>query len=162
MTLVFIILAGLLFCFGFVLLFGAPYLPTMKKQINTALDISGIEKGQTMIELGSGDGRVALAAAQRGIKVVGYELNPILVVLSRMRCRKYRGQVTIIWGDFWRADWPPAELIFTFLLPKYMPKLNTKINAYKHRPVSLVSFAFDIKNKEHAKQKDGLFLYKYQ
>ncbi len=44
-------------CFSFVLLFGAPYLPTLKKQIRTTFKLAELSKGDTIIELGCGDGR---------------------------------------------------------------------------------------------------------
>jgi hypothetical protein len=69
--------------------------------------------------------------------------------------------VRVIWGDFWRADWPPAAAIFTFLLPKYMSKLDTKIAHYPHKPVKLVSHAFLIPGRKPTRQKAGVFLYQY-
>jgi 16S rRNA A1518/A1519 N6-dimethyltransferase RsmA/KsgA/DIM1 with predicted DNA glycosylase/AP lyase activity len=148
--------------FGFVTLFGAPYLPTLKKQTEIALDLLEVKNGMTILELGSGDGSVALAAAKRGAKVIGYELNPILVVVSRLRCIKYRKMVRIHLGNYWNKDWPVTDGIFVFLLDKYMKKLDTKIiRQYKGRRVKLVSFAFEIPNKKPAKKKSGMFLYEY-
>jgi hypothetical protein len=147
--------------FSFVVLFGAPYLPVLGPQKTQALDMLGLKPGQTLLELGCGDGRVLRAAAQRGLKVVGYELNPILVVIAFLTTWKYRRQVRIIWGDYWRKDWPEMQGIFTFLLPKYMKKLDTKIMQSKHKPVKLVSFAFEIPGRKPDKQHNGLFLYKY-
>lgn len=151
----------LLACFGGVLLFGAPYLPTLRPQIKTALEMADLKPGQTLIELGSGDGRVLIAAARQGLNVVGYELNPLLVMISWLRTRRYRRHVRIIWGDFWQKDWPEAEAVFTFLLPRYMSKLDKKVIQFYNRPVKLVSFAFKIPGKTLARQKDGVFLYLY-
>lgn len=148
--------------FGFVVLFGAPYLPTLKKQTEIALDLLGVKEGMRILELGSGDGSVALAAAKRGAIVTGYELNPILVVVSRLRCIKYRKQVRIHWTNYWRVNWPPTDGIFVFLLDKYMKKLDTKvIQQYKHKHVKLVSFAFEIPTRKPVKKLGGMFLYFY-
>lgn len=155
-------LAVLVVSFGGVLLFGAPYLPTLRPQINVALDLAGLEAGDTLLELGCGDGRVVLAAARRGLKVVGYELNPLLTSIAWLRTRRYRRQVRIIWGDYWHAAWPPADAIFVFLIQKYMKKLDTKIVQYKHKPVKLASFAFEVPGKQPAKRKAGIFLYRYE
>lgn len=159
---VIIILAVLLVSFGGVLLFGAPYLPTMSKQVVAALELADLKLGQTLLELGCGDGKVVLAAARKGYHVVGYELNPILVLIAKLRTFKYRQNVRIIWGDFWKKPWPPAEAIFVFLLPRYMKKLDTKIIKYKHKPVKLVSFAFEIPARKFTLKKHGVFLYEYQ
>jgi hypothetical protein len=151
----------LLACFGGVLLFGAPYLPTLGKQTETALSLAELEPGDTLLELGCGDAKVVLSAARLGVKVVGYELNPVLAVVAWLRTHRYRQNVQIIWGDFWRKELPEAQAIFVFLLPKYMKKLDTKAMQYKHKPVKLISFAFQIPGKKAEQVKNGLYVYTY-
>lgn len=151
--------------FGFVILFGAPYLPTLKKQTDDALDLLDLKSGQTMLELGCGDGRVAKAAAKRGLRVIGYELNPILVLIAKLNTIKYRGRVQIIWGNYWRKEWPQADGIFVFLLDKYMEKLDKKIiqkTKLQKQPIRLLSYTFKVPGREPDAQKGGLFLYKYK
>ena len=149
-------------CFGGVLLVGAPYLPTLNPQVNKAIELADLKAGDTMLELGCGDGKVIIAAAKQGINVIGYELNPILVLIAWLRTRRYRKQVKIIWGDFWTKPWPPAEAIFTFLLPRYMTKLNKKIIQYDSKPVKLVSFAFAIPDRKVDAEEQGIFVYQYK
>lgn len=156
-----LILIGLVLSFGGVLLVGAPYLPTLRPQISAALELADLRDGQTLLELGCGDGKVLLAAARQGIKVIGYELNPLLAGLAWLRTRRYRKQVRVIWGDFWQKSWPDAEAIFVFLLPKYMPKLDKKISLDIARPVKLVSFAFTIPGRQPTGEKAGVYLYTY-
>lgn len=157
-----LVLVGVFFTFGFVILCGAPYLPTKKDQINEAIKLMNLRKGQTLLELGCGDGRLQRACAKKGIKSIGYELNPILVIIAKLNTYKYRNKATIIWGNYWRSEWPKAEAIYTFLLDKYMPKLDQRIEDYKHKPVVLVSFAFEIPAKKHTKESKGLFVYHYK
>ncbi len=154
-------MAALIICFGGVVLVGAPYLPTLGPQIKAALELADLQAGDTLLELGCGDGKVLIAAARQGINVVGYELNPLLVIVSWLRTRRYRKQVRIIWGDFWQKTWPPADAIFVFLLSKYMSKLNNKVVRYANHPVSLVSFAFQIPDLPPTKEKAGVYLYRY-
>lgn len=152
------ILVGL---FGFVLLFGAPYLPTKRKQTQTALDLLNLKPGQTLYELGCGDGRVLKQAAQRGFNVVGYELNPLLVIFAKFYTWKYRKQVRIVWGNFWKADLSQADGVFVFLLDRFMVKLDHKLNSEVKKNTKLVSFAFKIPGKKATKVKHGIFLYQY-
>ena len=152
----------MLFCFGGVLLSGAPYLPTLKPQIKTTLELADLRRGDTFLELGCGDGRVLIAAAKIGIKGVGYELNPILALLAWMRTRRYGKLVKVVWGDFWDLPWPQANAIFVFLLPRYMKKLDKKCMQYPHKPVKLISFAFEVPGRKTLNQKAGLFLYEYK
>src|SRR5438105_4258164 len=119
---IWLVLLVILLCFAVVVLFGAPYLPTLKPQVKTALELADLKPGQTLLELGCGDGRVLIAAAKRGCNAVGYELNPIMAAFCWLRTRRYRRQIRVVWGDFWQKTWPPADAIFTFLLPKFMSR----------------------------------------
>jgi SAM-dependent methyltransferase len=152
----------LMICFGGVLLFGAPYLPTLRAQIAVALDLADLKPGQTLLELGCGDGRVLIAAAKQDLNAVGYELNPLLAGLAWLRTRRYRKHVRVIWGDFWQGPWPPADAIFTFLLPKYMSKLDKKVIQSARKPVKLVSFAFPVPGRRPETLQAGVYLYQYQ
>ena len=78
MTWLIVALAVILLCFSGVLLVGAPYLPTLTPQVAAALELAALRPGETLLELGCGDGKVLIAAAQQGYRAVGYELNPIL------------------------------------------------------------------------------------
>lgn len=156
MTIIFIILA-----FGLVVFVGPPYLPTMRKQINAGLDLLEMAPGETLLELGSGDGRVMRVAAARGYRVIGIELNPILVLVSHIVTWRYRSQVRIIWGSYWGLPWPRADAIFTFMLPRYMGRLDERIEKWRTKPVKLASFAFVIPGKEPVEKRDGVYLYQY-
>jgi hypothetical protein len=154
--------AVLILIFGGVVLFGAPYLPTLTEQQKAALKLLSLEEGQTLIDLGSGDGTILLAAARQGIKAIGYELNPILVLVSLYRTRKYRQNVQIIWGNYWHKVWPRTDALYVFLLDRYMESLNNKIiQNYPEQTIKLASLAFQIPNKKPVKQSQGVYLYEY-
>ncbi len=147
--------------FSGVLLFGAPYLPTLKKQQKEALDLLALKPGQLLIELGSGDGRMLKEAARRGIIAVGYEINPFLVIYSKVSCWRYRKLVKTHWRNFWSVSIKPADGIYTFLLERYMSKLDRKIISEIEKPLSLVSFSFEIPGKKTFKKQSGLYLYRF-
>jgi SAM-dependent methyltransferase len=140
---------------------GAPYLPTLKKQVNTIFSLAEMKEGQTLIELGCGDGRVLVEAAKRGINSVGYEINPILFLIALLRSKKHKDRIRIVYGNYWRKEWPPANVIFVFLIGRYMDKLDKHIKMYPHKPVKLVSFAFKLPDKKISKQQENLYLYDY-
>ncbi len=156
-----LLVVGLLL--GFVVFFGPPYLPTLSRNLQTALDLLELKPGQTLLDLGSGDGRVLIAAAKRGISVVGIELSPVLVVWSWLCTRRYRKLVRIVWGNYFMVRWPRADAIFTFMISRQMGKLDRHIEIWrKGRPVRLASFAFAIPGKKALTQKNGVFLYEYK
>lgn len=154
-----VIAVVLLFCF--VVAFGAPYVPTLNPRTKEALDLLALKPGQLLLELGCGDGRVLRAAAQRGIRGVGYELNPLLVIYAKLATWKYRSLVTVKWANYWRVQWPQADGIYVFLLDRYMEKLNTKIMQEQQGSVRLVSFAFTISSRRPVREQNGLFVYDY-
>lgn len=143
-----------------IVLFGAPFVPTKKVQIVAALELLNLKKGQLLYDLGAGDGRVALAAARQGIRVEGYELNILLVLLARFRTRKYSKLVKIRWQNYWSADFSKCEGIFIFSSSRYMKRLDKKLQK-SGKGVKLASFAFEVPGKEYRKEKDGVFLYCY-
>lgn len=152
----------LLLSFGLVVLIGAPYVPTLRKQQEEALDLMKLKKGQTVLDLGCGDGRFLLAAAKRDINAVGIEVNPFLVIVAYFVTFKYRKLVTVKWGNMWRGDWPATDGIYVFLHTRFMSRLHNKITqSYKGKKVIVVSYAFEITDVKPVKSKDGLFMYKY-
>ncbi|MES2971501.1 MAG: hypothetical protein V4702_04215 [Patescibacteria group bacterium] len=157
-----IIVISAILIFSFVIAFGAPYLPTLRARTPEALDLLDLKPGQTLLELGSGDGRILRAAAERGIKSIGYELNPLLVIWSKGRHWKYHKLITVHWGNYWRHKLPVTDGIYVFLLNQYMEKLNNKIEQEITKPVKLVSFAFAIPGKKPVKELNGLMLYEYK
>lgn len=156
-----LLLAGVVFLFGFVVLFGAPYVPTFSRQANAAIDLMDLKEGETLVELGSGDGAVLLVAARRGIRGIGYELNPLLVVISRLRCWRYRHMVQIHCRNFWHSPLPTCDGVYVFLLDRFMTRLDAKIEHEAKRPVKLVSYAYQVPGSKPVRKNAGMFLYAY-
>ncbi len=158
LVLLFIFILG---SFFYVVLFGAPYLPTFSHQINVALDLMNLDSGATVLDLGCGDGRFLREAARQNLKVIGYEINPILYLVAFLSTRRYGKNVKIVFGNYWQLKLPPSDGIFVFLLPKFMTKLDNKMLNYKYKPVKLVTFAFEVPSRKVIKSKDNVFLYQY-
>jgi len=154
----YIVVGVLVLCFGGVLLRGAPYVPTLDAQARAALDLLALKPGQTMLELGCGDGKVLVLAARAGLNVVGIELNPLLAVVCWLRTWRYRKQVRVIWGDMWLTRWPACDGVFAFLMNPFMAKLDRRM---RHIKKPLVSFAFKIPGRGITREKAGVFLYEY-
>jgi SAM-dependent methyltransferase len=147
-------------CFGLGAFFGAPFLPIFGRDLTAALDLAQLHAGQTLVDLGSGDGRLLMAAAQRGAHAIGYEINPLLVLWSRLRTWRYRKLVTIHWGDMWRAPLPPADVIYTFLHHRYMARLDRKLTAEVTTPTLVVSYVYALP-RPPVRQTRNTYLYRY-
>jgi SAM-dependent methyltransferase len=151
----------LIFAYGFVLLFGAPYFPSLKPHLKAAFELLELKEGQVVYDLGCGDGRFLKEAARRGYKAVGYELNPFVFAYAWLTTRRYGRQVKVRWGNFWKADISKADAIFVFLLTKYMPQLDEKLSKEGKKGLKLASHTFKIPGKKIAAKNYGVFLYKY-
>lgn len=137
-------------------------MPTMTKQVDIAFDLLQLQPGQHLLELGCGDGKLLLAAARRGVRATGYELNPILVLVCLIRTWRYRSLVRVRFGNFWRVNWPPTDAIFSFIMPKFMAKLDHKIVSENRGPLKVVSFAFPVPGRAAQHSQDGVYLYNYK
>src|SRR2546421_13125541 len=96
MELVLVLAAGMLLLFALTVCVGPPYVPTPRGKIAVALDLLRLPAGATVVDLGSGDGTVLLAAVHRGLVAYRYEMNPPLWGVSKLRFRRYCGSVQTI------------------------------------------------------------------
>jgi hypothetical protein len=140
---------------------GAPYVPILKRDSDALLKLAELKPGDTIIDLGSGDGRLLKAAAARGIKGIGYEINPILVVISRLVCWRYRRLVKIHLADFWKVKLPPVAAVYTFLLPRYMTDLDGYLKRQITKRTPLISFAFEIPGRRPDRANRNTYVYYY-
>ncbi len=134
-------------------------MPTLSKQVDVAIQLANLKPGDTIIELGCGDGRVLLRAAKVGLNAVGYEINPVLFLVSYLRTRRYAKQIRVVYGNFWNKRWPSADAVYVFLLPRLMSKLERKIKQESLVKPRVVSFAFRFPGIRPTLTKDGVFLY---
>lgn len=141
---------------------GVPFLPTHKKQARRAMQLANVRPGTKVVDLGSGAGRIVLMAARLGAKAVGYELNPFLTAWSKVViwCAGLTGQAEVYLKSIYQADVSDADVVFAFLFPKLMPKVEEGIIP-KMKPGALfVSYAFPLPNKKALYINQGLFVYR--
>lgn len=155
------ILLAIVLPFGAGAILGAPYLPILRRDSRRLLKLAGLKPGQTLIDLGSGDGRLLRAAAAQGIKCIGYEINPYLVLISRLVCWRYRHLVTIHTADFWRTPLPSADAIYVFGLDRYMSRFDRKFRAEITRPTKVISYIFEIPGRPTIAATNNTHVYEY-
>ncbi len=141
-----LLMAGffLFLCLAFVT--GGPFVPSSKKAVDAMVALAKIRSGQTVIDVGSGDGRVLFAAAKKGANAIGIEINPYLVRFTQIKAflGAYRGRITVRWQNLWSADLTNADVVFVYLIPWKMDVLAKKLKK-ELKPGSLVisnSFMF--------------------
>ena len=147
--------------------FGAPFVPTETGLVERVMELGKVKKGDVFYELGSGDGRMIIAAALRGAKAYGVEIDRLRVWYSRAWLWFLRlKNAQIIKKDFFKTDLSMADIVFLFLLPETMEKIKPKLKKELKPGARIVSYGFTFKDWEPVKidSHKGLygFLYLYK
>lgn len=98
----------------------APFVPTPHEVVNRMLELAEIKQGDVLYDLGSGDGRIVVAAARQfGIRAVGFEVDPVLVKDSRQIIKRagLEELVEIREQDIRSVDFSPASVVTMYLYP---------------------------------------------
>jgi SAM-dependent methyltransferase len=111
------------------------------------LRLAGVTKDDVVYDLGSGDGRLVIAAAREfGARGVGVELEPKLVQDSRESALKagVADRTQFLWQDIFQADVAPATVVALYLSPELNLKLRPKLLRELRPGARIVSHDFDM------------------
>src|SRR5690554_2675870 len=102
------------------------WVPTPQALVDRMLDMAGLTPEDTLVDLGSGDGRTVITAAKRGAKARGIEYNPDMVALSRSAALREGLQDRAVFeqADIFESDFSDATVVTLFLLPNLNLKLR--------------------------------------
>ena len=108
---------------------GAIYDPSSRVEAEIMARLAEVRPGEKAADLGSGDGRVVCALAREGAEAHGYEINPVLVLISRRNIRRegLAGRAFIHWGNFWARKMSGYSLITVFQVGFVMARLEAKL-----------------------------------
>lgn len=148
-----------------VVLRGAPYLPSHRSDLKQAFsELYPIGKSDVLVDIGSGDGVVLRLAASHGAKAIGYEINPILVLVSRLLCVNLPHAQTR-WRDFWQTSLPSeVTVVYVFGESRYIKKMAQYVKDEAGRlqkPICLISYGFEVPGLKHDRAVGAHFLYKF-
>ena len=163
-VILFIIICVVVF-FGLVVFIGAPYVPSQKKYVLRAFDHFGIDDQDVLVDVGSGDGIVLRIASRYGAKAVGYEINPLLVGVSRLLSLR-DSRVSVRLQNFWLATLPnDATIVYAFSVLRDEKKLRMLLQREADRlgrPLRLVCFGSPFKHLPPADTFEAYYLYIFQ
>jgi SAM-dependent methyltransferase len=143
---------------------GAEWLPTRMKIVRRMLDMASVTKDDVLYDLGSGDGRIIITAAEEfGARAFGIEVDPIRLFWSRLRVRR-RGlasRVHVKWGNFFKKDLSEATVVTLYLFQSTNDRLAEKLERELRPGTRVISYVFVFKNWEPiaVDEKMSLFLY---
>jgi protein-L-isoaspartate O-methyltransferase len=122
-----------------------PFITTPPEVVERMLQVAETRASDLVIDLGSGDGRIVIAAAQKfGARGVGIELDPKLVEKSRdaARAAQVTEKATFVQGDVLTVDISRATVVTVYLLPELMRKLQPRFIDELAPGTRIVSHAF--------------------
>lgn len=169
-----IIVAGLLAMvslilatFGLSFLVGAPFVATPKNIAKDMLEFAKLQPGETFIDLGSGSGSILFVAASefKAKRVIGYEINPVLVLFSQLKAKWLKqSAVKTRRANFYTSNVEDADVVATYLWPSTMDALASKLKSDFKPETRVISRGFQFHHIEPREKKQSgpstLYLYR--
>ena len=126
-----------------------PFVPSKRIQIEEIFSFVQPQKGKIFYDLGSGDGRVVISASKKyGLKAIGIEFNPLLILFSNIRARLSQApSARFIRADLLKYDFSNADYIYLFLFPSLLDRLVPQLKKGK-KGTYIISHGFKIDDLE--------------
>ena len=139
---------------------GAPFLPTDQADTQKMVELANLKPGDKLADLGSGDGRILIAAAKLGAEAHGYEINPLLVLWSKWKIKKggLSDKAFVHWKNYWLEDFSNFDVVTIFGITGIMEKLGEKLSRELKPGSRVICHIFPIPKWEGEKI-GSLYLY---
>ncbi|MGA3017126.1 MAG: methyltransferase domain-containing protein [Bryobacteraceae bacterium] len=127
----------------------APYYPTPETIVERMLQLGSLKAGEKVYDLGSGDGRIVIMAAQKfHADAIGVELDKDLCKLSTDKILKLRLEKNahIVNGDLLKQNYSSADLVTVYLLPGFIDKVQPMLDQQLKKGSRVVAHDFEFKN----------------
>ena len=120
------------------------YVETPPEAVELMLDVASVGPGDFVIDLGTGDGRIAIAAAKRGARALGVEIDPELVERARANvlAAGVADQVDIVQQDLFETDLSQASVVAMFLNEEVNLRLRPRLREVLEPGTRVVSHNF--------------------
>jgi len=128
-------------------LFVAPFVATPLPVVKQMLTLAQLKPGEIIYDLGCGDGRVVIMAAQEfGARGVGVEMREDLVkqALGRIMELRLEGRVKIVHGDMFKLDLAQADVVTLYLTTSANDKVKPKLESELKPGTRVVSHDYEI------------------
>lgn len=125
-----------------------PYVPTPKKVYAKMIELAELNGNEKIYDLGCGDARLLIETKKQhpNITAVGYELPIAVWLLARLRIFFSNADVTVHMRDFFGADLSDADVVFLYLVPEVMGRLEKKLQSELKPGTRIISHAFPLPN----------------
>jgi cyclopropane fatty-acyl-phospholipid synthase-like methyltransferase len=143
---------------------GAPWIPTSRKTVRKMLELAKVTEEDTLIDLGSGDGRIIIMAAEEfGAKAIGIEADPLRVYWSRRAIRRKRlhDKASVTRGNFFHQSLEDASVVSVYQLQRVNKKMKSKLASELKPGTRVVSHSFTFDGWKVAEETRNPDLYLY-
>jgi SAM-dependent methyltransferase len=126
-----------------------PFFETPDSVVQAMIEMASVGESDVVYDLGSGDGRIVIAAAStRGARGVGIEIDAGLVELSTQKAREVGVEdlVDFVEGDFFEADFGEATVVMLYLQPKVNSKLRPLLEERLASGTRVVSHRYEFRD----------------
>lgn len=147
----------------------APYVASPTKVVDRMLDLANIRPGETVFDLGCGDGRILIAAAERyKAKAIGIEISPKIAAEARVQIKKagVSDKAKVIQGDLLEADLTGADVVMIYLATSLNEELRPRLEKFLKPGARVVSHDYAIPGwkptqvvQADGRQKHSIYLY---
>lgn len=140
---------------------GSPYAPTREAQMEAIFALAEARPGELLVDLGSGNGAVLLAAAERGLRARGVDINPFWVWYARRRiARRGLGHLaTVVRGDMFAHPVADADIVFLYLVPGAMERLAPRLRQETRKDARIIANRFPLPGWTPARVRDTIMRY---
>lgn len=139
------------------------FVPTREAVVDAMLDAASVGPDDIVYDLGCGDGRIVIAAARRGARGVGIDIDPRRIEESRANARDagVTDKVMFLEQDLFTSDIREATVVTLYLLPALNVKLRPMLMEQLRPGTRIVSHDFDMGDwkPEETVQVDGKTVY---
>ncbi len=141
---------------------GAPYVGSRPWRVKHLIAAAKLTPQDVVADLGSGDGRIVIAAAQAGVhEAIGYEIQPALVWVSWLKARMAGAKrARFVLGSFWNADLRKTTIVFTYQLNSALRKLVPKLLKELPLGARVISNGFHIPGWTHVESEHDILVYR--
>ncbi|MFA6227764.1 MAG: hypothetical protein WC668_01110 [Patescibacteria group bacterium] len=141
---------------GLVMTKGVPFVSTPRYDLEKICEAAELKPGEKIFDLGCGKANLLTVAAKKfGASGTGYELSLWPYFWGWWRVKILRADVRLKMQDFLRADLSQADVVFCYLFPEVMDKLENKFKKELRPGARVVSYTFKLPNIQPAKTVKG-------
>ncbi len=148
-----------------------PFVSSQKKSFKSSMEVAGLKPGELLIDLGCGKAHHLIYADKKlGARCVGYELSLWPYLWSKFNILVWKSKARVYFKDFFKADISQADVIYCYLFPEIMDKLEPKFKKELKPGARVVSYGFKMSKaiaekieitNENKPNLGKIYLYKY-